>query len=98
MELEERLQLILLRIKKLQTQFVQSTEHVQELRIQNKELKEENDALKKINFEQNKKIEIANIANQLSEDEKSADELKRQIDTYIREVDAAIAALKKWDE
>lgn len=95
MELKERLQYILLRIKKLQNVIQEQQTELARLRDENNELINQRNALKKTNFEQNKKIEIANIANQLS-DEKS-DATKRKLDKYIREVDAVITALKKME-
>ena len=97
MELEERLQLILLRIKKLKSLQESFENELDSLQQKNKQLAEENEALKKINFEQKKQIEIATIANQLSDEESPSDEIKRKLDKYIREVDAVIAALKQME-
>ena len=97
MELEERLQLILLRIKKLKSLQEGFEKELDSLQQKNKQLAEENEALKKINFEQKKQIEIATIANQLSDEESPSDEIKRKLDKYIREVDAVIAALKQME-
>ena len=97
MELEERLQLILLRIKKLKSLQDGFENELDSLQQKNKQLAEENEALKKINFEQKKQIEIATIANQLSDEESPSDEIKRKLDKYIREVDAVIAALKQME-
>lgn len=97
MELEERLQLILLRIKKLKSRQADFENDLAKSHEENKLLKEENEALKKINFEQKKQIEIADIANQLSDEDKNSDKIKRKLDKYIREVDAVINVLKKTE-
>ena len=97
MELEDRLQLILLRIKKLKELQRKTAKQCIDEQAKNKLLIEENEALKKINFEQKKQIEIASIANQLSGEEPNSDKIKRKLDKYIREVDAVINALKEME-
>lgn len=97
MELDERLQLILLKIKKLKLSYFEQKKQLNELIEKNNQLKVENEALKKTNFEMNKQIEVADIANQLKDGTGSSKELKRKLDNYIKEVDAVIHALKEME-
>lgn len=94
MNLEERLQYIQLRLKHLKAQYIAQNNLMQELKNENKELKEEIERVKKSNFELKNKIDIADIANQFGENQSRTD-LKYKVDKYIREVDAIINELKK---
>lgn len=91
---EERLQLILLRLKQLNSSFKAVKAELEEVMVENKQLKNENHALKKTNFDLEKRIDIANIANQILEGT-GKEEVRKKIDKYIREVDGIISTLKK---
>lgn len=91
---EERLQLILLRLKQLNSSFETTKVELQKVLTENKLLKKENQALKKTNFELEKRIDVANIANQVLEGTDKED-VQKKVDKYIREVDSIISILKK---
>lgn len=98
MEKNKRLEQILARMAKLNDRLRANAHAVERLTAENKTLKEELEKAKKINFETNKKVEIANMASQLSAKTPTSQSLKQRMDKYIREVDQVIEALKQMDE
>ncbi|MBX2844643.1 MAG: hypothetical protein KTR13_00400 [Saprospiraceae bacterium] len=95
MELEKRLITIKEKLQQVLQQYELIRERHEMLHQENIQLKEELNGLKKTNFEISKKIEIAEMANQLLSEDENSDVLKTKVDKYIREIDAVIKALKQ---
>jgi len=95
MKLEQRLVAIKKKLEQLKAGYDAMKDDRQTALDENIILKQELEALKTTNFELTKKIEIAEMAGQLQDEEAGSDELKLKLDKYIREVDAVVKALKK---
>lgn len=95
MNLEQRLQAIKQKLEKISVGYTTVKAEQETALAENISLKQELEALKTTNFELTKKIEIAEMADQLLNEDGGNDELRAKLDKYIREVDAVVKALKK---